>query len=282
MEEKNLFEIQHRLWAVEQEILDEIHRVCTENGLRYSLAYGTLLGAVRHEGFIPWDDDVDVMMPREDYDRLIEIWNAVSKPGYILQTEEDTKDYNNNFAKIRKDHTTFLMSEEQRQRRFHKGIYVDIFPADRRAPKGIAGKLQFSLFAMNLLFNRGYKSGTGGFIGLAERILLRIVPKKAYHKISLFAGKKSRQWNAHVDTERILPCTIRDCKRYYPSGLFDHFEQLEFNGKQYHVVYDYHQFLTIRYGEYMTLPPEEERVWKHHPIMISFDHNIEDLDRNPD
>ena len=278
MEEKNLQEIQHRLWSVEQDILDEIHRVCMENGLRYSLAYGTLLGAVRHKGFIPWDDDVDVMMPREDYDRLLEIWELVSRPGYILQTEADTKDYNNNFAKIRKDKTTFLMYEEQRKRRFHKGIYVDIFPADRKAPSRLASEFQFVAFALNLLFNRGYTSGTGGGVGLAELILLHLVPKKYYHKVSLFVGKRSRRWNKDTKTERILPCTIRDCKRYYPSDLFDRFTELEFNGKQYRAVNDYEKFLTIRYGDYMQFPPEEEQVWKHHPILIDFDHNIEDLD----
>ncbi len=278
MEEKNLLDIQHCLWAVEQDILDEIHRVCTKNGLRYSLAYGTLLGAVRHGGFIPWDDDIDVMMPREDYERFLKIWNSASKPGYILQTEAETEDYNNNFAKIRKDKTTFLMYEEQRKRRFHKGIYVDIFPADRKAPSGFTSKFQYVAFALNLLFNRGYTSGTGGGIGLAEFILLHSVPKKFHHKVSLLAGKRSRRWNQDKTAERILPCTIRDCKRFYPSDLFDHFTELDFNGKKYHSVRDFESFLSIRYGDYMQLPPEEERVWKHHPILISFDHNIEDLD----
>ena len=116
------------------------------------------------------------MMHREDYELFLEIWNSASKTVYILQTEAETEDYNNNFAKIRKDKTTFLMYEEQRKRRFHKGIYVDIFPADRKAPSGFTSKFQYVAFALNLLFNRGYTSGTGGGIGLAEFILLHSVP----------------------------------------------------------------------------------------------------------
>ena len=78
-------QLQRQIWATEQEILDVIHQVCTEYGLRYSLAYGTLIGAVRHKGFIPWDDDIDLMMPREDYEKLLAIWNEAAPKGYILQ-----------------------------------------------------------------------------------------------------------------------------------------------------------------------------------------------------
>lgn len=84
-------QLQQQIWATEQEILDVIHQVCTEHGLRYSLAYGTLIGAVRHKGFIPWDDDIDLMMPREDYEKLLAIWNEAAPKGYILQTQGLTR-----------------------------------------------------------------------------------------------------------------------------------------------------------------------------------------------
>ena len=87
-----------RVWAVEQEILDVIHQVCTEHGLRYSLAYGTLIGAARHQGFIPWDDDIDLMMPREDYDKLLQIWNDAAPACYILSNGDTEKDCYINFS----------------------------------------------------------------------------------------------------------------------------------------------------------------------------------------
>lgn len=81
-------QLQRQIWATEQEILDVIHQVCTEYGLRYSLAYGTLIGAVRHKGFIPWDDDIDLMMPREDYEKLLAIWNEAAPRGIFCKTHE--------------------------------------------------------------------------------------------------------------------------------------------------------------------------------------------------
>ena len=94
-------QLQRQIWATEQEILDVIHQVCTEYGLRYSLAYGTLIGAVRHKGFIPWDDDIDLMMPREDYEKLLAIWNEAAPKGYILQNTRTDPDFTQNFTKIR-------------------------------------------------------------------------------------------------------------------------------------------------------------------------------------
>ena len=275
MDDLNL--VQKKLWETEQEILDVIHSVCTENGLRYSLAYGTLLGAVRHGGFIPWDDDVDVMMPREDYETLIKIWPDVAPEGFLLETERMYDDFLNTFLKVRKDHTTFLQEEYERDSRHHKGIFVDIFPADRRAQGTIAGALQYFDFALCLLFNRGHESGSGGIVGLGEKILLLLVPKKYYRKLSNYAGAKSRRWNNNDSSELVFPCTIRDCRRFYPSDLFDHLELIPFNGKSYYAFHNRHQFLSIRYGDYMELPPEEEQLWKHHPILIDFEHNYEEL-----
>lgn len=265
------------VWATEQSILDVIDRVCRENNLKYSLAYGTLLGAVRHGGFIPWDDDIDIMMPREDYDKLKEIWGDVAPEGFVLQDEDKIEFLENNYAKIRKDHTTFLQFESERASDRHKGFFVDIFPCDRKAPGKIRSKLQYALFAVNLLFNRGYTSGTGGIVGFVEKLLLKIVRKKHYRKLSIWAGKKARRWNGFTQNMFIFPCTITSCRKYYPANMFDDMKTIEFNGKEYCAVKDIDTVLKLNYGDYMQLPPEEERVWKHHPIIIDFEHNYEEL-----
>ena len=143
-----------QVWTVEQDILDVIHHICSEHGLRYSLAYGTLIGAVRHKGFIPWDDDIDLMMPREDYEKLLSLWDSTAPKGYILQNVRTNPDFTQSFTKIRKDHTTFLQFEFEREKCYHKGIFVDIFPGDRVAPSKLGRSIQHTACAVNLLYNR--------------------------------------------------------------------------------------------------------------------------------
>ena len=256
------------IWKAELEIMDEIDRVCTENGLRYSLAYGTLLGAVRHGGFIPWDDDIDIMMPREDYERLRAIWREKASKDFILEDETVFDDYMNNFAKVRKNHTTFLQFEIERTRSYHKGFFVDIFPGDRVAPPGFLRIIQHAAFAMNLLYNRGYTSGAGGVRGLCERMMLRLVPKKYYARISRHFGRMSRRWNGNSNAELVFPSTAASCNHFYPSNLFEQLSSMEFQGREYCVVREYERILRLEYGDYMQLPPIEERVTQHCDIEL--------------
>ncbi len=264
-------EIQKKLFECEQEILDVIDDVCRKNNLRYSLAYGTLLGAVRHKGFIPWDDDIDIMMPRSDYDKLLKIWNDAAPKGYILQTYYDHPDYDNNFSKIRKDNTTFIMFDVEKTRSYHKGIFVDIFPAEYKAEGKIGRKIQFAACALNLLYTRGYTSGAKGMQGKLEKMLLN-TSIETRHKRKLQAEKIILKWK-NKPSKYLLPCTIDSCRLAYPAEMFDNLIEMEFNGKKYLATGCYDEFLKLRYGDYMQLPPEEDRVWKHHPILIDFEHN---------
>lgn len=265
-----------QVWKVEQEIFDVIHCVCTEHGLRYSLAYGTLIGAVRHGGFIPWDDDIDLVMPREDYEKLLSIWNDVAPEGYILQNIRTNSDYTNTFTKIRKNHTTFLQDEAEREKGYHKGVFVDIFPGDRVAPGKLSRMIQYIACAVNLLYTRGYSSGSTGMIGMAERVLLAM-PKEIRSTIRTASEKFIRRWNGRKDLQWFFPSTIIAAGRYHAATMFEERKQIRYCGKQYWCIADYDAFLKTEYGDYMQLPPEEERVWKHHPILIDFEHNYEEL-----
>lgn len=266
------------VWKAEQEILDVVHDICVKNNIKYSLAYGTLIGAVRHGGFIPWDDDIDIMMPREDYERFLSIWNDVSPKGYILQNTGTDFDFTQNFTKIRKDHTTFLHSLDEGKTSYHKGIFVDIFPGDRVAPKKISRIMQFIACAINLLYSRGFISGTGGAMGLLERFLLK-TSKENYIKRRKSSENFIRRWNNRNDCKYVFPSTIGSSKVYYPSNLFDDMSTIRFNDKEYKCVGDVDATLRAEYGDYMQLPPEEDRVWKHHPVIIDFEHNYEDLEQ---
>ena len=108
-------------------IMDEIDRVCKKNNLRYYLVGGSLLGAVRHKGFIPWDDDLDIAMPREDLNKLLEISASVLSPNYYVKWYQDDPRYWNPFPKICKRGTLFDENKEEWEK---TGLFIDIFPLD--------------------------------------------------------------------------------------------------------------------------------------------------------
>lgn len=265
-----------QVWAVELEILDVINKVCIENGLRYSLGYGTLIGAMRHKGFIPWDDDIDLMMPRDDYEKLLSIWNQVAPKEYILQNARTDSDFTQSFTKIRKNHTTFLQFEFERVKKYHKGIFVDIFPGDRVAPSKLGQKIQYVACVVNLLYTRGHSSGSTGLIGQIERFLLQ-TSKEKYISHRQLSENFIRRWNTKNATQYVFPSTLAWCKKYYPSTLFEDLKTIEFCGKSYQCFSNPDAILKLDYGDYMQLPPEKERIWKHHPIIIDFKHNYEEL-----
>jgi lipopolysaccharide cholinephosphotransferase len=166
--------------------------------------------------------------------------------------------------------------EEDRNRDIHKGIFVDIFPGDRLAPTKLGQILQYCACAVNLLYSRGYTSKSGGIIEAVEKVLL-LVPRRFHRRLIKSAQKFISKWNGYKQTPYIFPCTITECRKYYPATLFDALEPKEFSCKYYSSTAQWDAYLTKCYGDYMQLPPEEDRVWKHHPILIDFEHNYEEL-----
>lgn len=270
-------QIQKKLWETEQEILDVFHWVCKKNHLRYSLAYGTLIGAVRHKGFIPWDDDIDVVMPREDYEKLIRLWKNEAPEGYILQQPYDYPDMEISFAKIRKDHTTFFYFEGEKNRKYQKGVFIDVFPFDRAASGVIQSKWQKLCCYISMLYNRGYTSGAEGIKGIIEKALLACVPKGCYRRIEKRAEDWATKWNNNSQLKWFGFQTVADMNHHYAPDAFDNLIELEFEKKKYYAFRNYDQVLRDEYGDYMQLPPENERKWKHHPIIIDFEHNYEEI-----
>lgn len=131
------------------EILKEIDRICTKYNIQYWLEGGSMLGAVRHHGFIPWDDDLDIAMFREDYERFLKIAQKELKPEYFLQTHEIEREYPLFFAKVRKNNT-YIEEECFLSLNFHKGIFVDIFPVDK-LPYGV-NKVKVYCKKLRILF----------------------------------------------------------------------------------------------------------------------------------
>ena len=119
-----------KLWAVELDLLAELDRVCKKHNLQYFADSGTLLGAVRHKGFIPWDDDIDVVMLREDYDYLIQKCAGEFKHPYFLQSAYTDDGYLRTHAQLRNSMTTMMLPNEAMKVKFNQGVFLDVFPLD--------------------------------------------------------------------------------------------------------------------------------------------------------
>ena len=145
-----------QVWAVELDLLHEFAQVCCEYRLKWFAHAGTMLGAIRHHGFIPWDDDIDVTMPRADYEHLCSLAPGVFKHPYFFQTDETDKFFCRNFARLRNSETTAIQSwEKEMHFPFNQGIFIDIFPYDNVSDDD--AQLGVEMRQMEKLANEGWQ-----------------------------------------------------------------------------------------------------------------------------
>ena len=259
-----------KLKVEEKKILDYFVKFCEENNLTYYLAYGTLIGAVRHKGFIPWDDDIDVHMPADDYIKFLKLFKEKNKnDDYFLQTIETEKYYHATFAKIRKNHSC-MVEKEWSYMKIHKGINIDIFPLypypDNKKDRK---KFRFLLKLSTLLVSKNNKTNS-----VKNKIvfgILRIIPRKITNKWSSKIVYKLLNYKGVYSKYITEACEIG-----YDREWFDKSVKLEFEGAKYNAPSGYDQVLTSYYGDYMTPPKIEDRVG-HGEIILSFDKNYDEL-----
>jgi lipopolysaccharide cholinephosphotransferase len=251
------------------EVLEMVVQVCQDNGLRYSLTGGTLLGAVRHQGFIPWDDDVDIMMPRPDYDRFISIVKEKDYGFNLLCTELCGETFWYPFAKA--CHRKTLLKETGIQEsNVQLGVYVDIFPVDGAGNNLFCSKFRATVFqflhGLKLTANwtkyRRSKLRKWYFepVRYACYLLSRLLGNKRISRaIDRFLHKKA------FDKCRYVGRLVGDyaSKEVMPRTLFEHTTTATFEGKPFSIVSDYDTFLRQLYGDYMKLPPKEKQVTHH-------------------
>lgn len=256
---------QKKLQKYETEILDLFVKICEENNITYYLAYGTLIGAVRHKGFIPWDDDIDVCLKGEDYYKFRKIMQSHPLKGYFYQCLATEKYYFQWFSKIRKDNTIFL-EEVLEGQKIHNGIYIDVFPL---VPFPTKEKDQKKLYFKMKIFNLLTKSDMPKYkhYGKKGKILakiFKIIPRNLRNKIALKITKSMILYNK--DYKKYISL---DSKDTYHIDSFDETTTVTFEGKKYLAPKNYDKFLTEIYGDYMKLPPVEER-YNHKPIKVEF------------
>lgn len=266
-----------RLQMTQLDILKMFDQFCQNNNLHYSLYAGTLLGAVRHKGFIPWDDDLDVCMPRQEYDRFITLWQNEPKEGYVLQNKENTPNFTQSFTKLRKDHTTFLQNKNEIGA-YHTGIFIDIFPIDRFPSR----KIEQYIFKWNCmkyqLFTRGFAPPKSyWFVRSMCSFILMCAPKSSIPKERQKLLKKITRYNSDENLETIAIEVLSTINCPLPANMFSNYTRLLFEDGDFMCFSEWDKYLHRKYGNYMQLPPIEEQILKHHPVLIDFDHNYEEL-----
>lgn len=257
------------------EILDYFVSVCDEYKLQYFLVYGTALGAYRHQGFIPWDDDLDVAMPREDYKKLIEILKNSSNENFRLQFHENEPNWYLTFSKIRKNNTVFIESIADNIFK-NNGIYIDVFPLDYvndsrkisyRIKVGIINYLRHGLKFLSC--TNLYRSKESNVRFVLDSIIS--FPLKLFSKCRILNllericigkhNKETAKYISEYDDPNAISVPI---EYYFPPRLH------EFEGKSYYVPGKIENYLEYVYGPtYMQLPPIEDRQ-THQPIEIQF------------
>ncbi len=253
-------DITAKLQQIELGLLVEIDKLFREHGIRYFLAYGTTLGAARHKGFIPWDDDVDIFIFGEDYPKVKEIFKNNDTGFLSLHDYETHKDYPYVFPKI-VDNRTELKENFFNHLSYMSGVYVDLFPlfslSDNKAKKFFSEKLRYLRYSKIRLYYENADKASGARKLLAKAIQKLCNPERIQKK--LYAT-----YTAPIkDTEKLADPLIFAESTLHCTRRFKESTELCFEGKSFPVPLEYHEHLTDYYGDYMQLPPEDKRVSNH-------------------
>lgn len=253
-----------KIQLVQLEMLQEVDRICKKCDIHYNIIAGTLLGAVRHGGYIPWDDDADVALLRGEYEKFrIACETELDTTRFYFQDHRNTPGYRWGYGKLRRKDTLFLR-EFQEHMPYEQGIFIDVFPLDAVPENYILRSIKnFECFCIRkVLWAEVGKVADKSAIKRGWFHLLSKIPDKwvfgYYHRVIKHAHKLDSRW------VRILmfPTPNREwgyLRKWYEDSVDTVFESVIFQG-----IRDYHAYLSFKFDDYMKLPPEDKR--KVHPV----------------
>lgn len=247
----------NEIQKIEMEIINDIDKVCRENKLRYTLIGGSLIGAVRHNGFIPWDDDIDIAMLREDYNKFVKIYDKNKNKQFSIFESSLNDEYYYPFIKV-SDNRTYL-KEKNYKKIENMGVSLDVFPIDSissKFSKRKLNKISFYRKGLSKCFSE-QKKVTSNII---KRMIKQIVFSKDY---KYYLGKIEKL--SQIDNEK--ECTLAGVlvngtgeKDIFPKNIFNYYVDLQFENLKLMAIKDYEIFLRHRFGDYMKMPPKEQQI----------------------
>ena len=265
-----------KIQQIELEMLKEFDKICKKHNLKYILTGGTLLGAIRHNGFIPWDDDIDIAMLRKDYNKFIEIQKKeLDSKKYYFQSLETDEEFGLPFGKLRRKNSIYseLTSPLKKEK---QGIWIDIFPIDKIEDNKISAFFTFAkvfYYKTIISFKLNFKFASKGI----KKLILNIIKfnskfysieraKKHYNK--LIEKSNNKNTNHYINHGGVYLL-----KEICPKKVFEDLTSHKFEDGNFYITKHYDEYLTNIYGNYMEPPPKEKRVSQHLVEEIKFPKN---------
>lgn len=257
-------ELLRKLQKTELELLIEVDRICRKYNIHYSLDGGTLLGAIRHNGFIPWDDDADIIMLRGEYEKFYKACEKeLDKERFFLQDYRTDQYYRWGYAKMRRNNTVFLR-EGQEHIKCHAGVCIDIFYCDNIPDDPLLRRLHFTWC---YCIRKGQYSMVGQKVEKSPVLrawysLISKIPRDFwFQQMEMLADITN-----HKKTKMVRHVTFpmpKRCLYGVPIKFFDEYIEKDFEGYSFKIFKRYDKYLKMLYGDYMSLPPLKDR--KIHP-----------------
>lgn len=253
-----------KIQMVQLELLQEVDRICKKCDIRYNIIAGTLLGAIRHNGYIPWDDDADVALLRDEYEKFrVACETELDTTRFYFQDHRNTLGYRWGYGKLRRKDTLFLR-EFQEHMPYEQGIFIDVFPLDAVPDNYILRSVKnFECFCIRkVLWSEVGRIADKSAVKRAWFHLLAKIPEKwvfdYYNRVIRNAHKQDSKW------VRILMFPTPNKEWGYLRKWYEDSTDIVFEGVTFQGIQAYDEYLSFKFGNYMELPPEDKR--KVHPV----------------
>ena len=261
-----------RMQLLELEMVVELDRVCRQNNINYVLFGGSLLGAVRHRGYIPWDDDADIAMTREDYEKFKKVTSELNPSICYFQDHTTDPEYRWGYGKLRRTGTTFIRAGQEHLK-CKTGVFIDIFPLDD-VPKTTIGQMfqDFECFCLRkITWSEVGRVQMHGFWKAWYTLLSKIPIDWVYRRLSRYTEKSNNNTDNYVrilmfkSLGKLYRKAPLELRYGFPKKWVLERAEYDFEGHRFFGAKDYDGFLTFEFGDYMQLPPEDKRD-PHSPV----------------